>query len=164
MQHPLRRNLCLLYFIMLSKIWCEWAAHMASKIKPEGLCCKMAVIKFNRPGKIKGFSAKITSYCMHDWLFRHLHFFAPWACNLTMIKLLIFCWFFFLLLSIKICHSHFNWPMLLTFLSLALRPRDTAEENASWRKPSTGHKHFLSLVVPKASCLLLFPSCCNITF
>ena len=35
---------------------------MASKIKPEGLCCKMAVIKFNRTGKIKGFFAKITSY------------------------------------------------------------------------------------------------------
>ena len=24
------------------------------------------------------------------------------------------------------------------FFPLALRPRDTAEENASWRKPSTG--------------------------
>lgn len=110
MQHPLRRNLCLLYFIMLSKIWCERAAHMASKIKPEGLCCKMAVIKFNRPGKIKGFSAKITSYCMHDWLFHHLHFFTPWACNLTMIKLLIFYWFFFFALV----HKDLSFTLNLT--------------------------------------------------
>jgi len=28
-----------------------------------------------------------------------------------------------------------------------LRPRDTAEENASWRKPSTGYEHFLSHLV-----------------
>lgn len=34
--------------------------------------------------------------------------------------------------------SRIQYMSLLTFLPLALRPRDTAEENASWRKPSTG--------------------------
>ena len=44
---------------------------------------------------------------------------------------------------------------LINFLLLALRPRDTAEENASWRKPSTGYIKFS---------LPLFVCVCTIDF
>ena len=44
---------------------------------------------------------------------------------------------------------------LINFLLLALRPRDTAEENASWRKPSTGYIKFS---------LPLFVCVCTVNF